>query len=351
MIPFLQIQTLTDEIFAPSKLSYVKAGFADEPTDAPLIDVLVARAASLSSPWAQVEVLAMGGAIDRVEAGATAFPDRDARWLINIPDTWVNAGDTEAEIDWVRGTFAALEPHFSGGAYVNFMDGDEAGSADVAYGLTLDRLRAVKATYDPDNVFRLNQNISRLHRTAHRRPNCVQSSESALPRREQMSQLIAHEHPVTALPGKPEPYVLEAGSGRAHVLLGEAGRALMGAEETSDRMSVMTLTGPRPGRPIPLHYHAHEQEFFYCWRGQIQVWADDESRVLAPGDFGFIPPGTVHAYQLRSNHSSFIGPIFPAGWDRFFDLTGEPYAGGAFPQGPPGPPPFEKFGRAEQSSR
>jgi quercetin dioxygenase-like cupin family protein len=163
-----------------------------------------------------------------------------------------------------------------------------------------------------------------------------------------MSQLIAQEHPVTALPGKPEPYVLEAGSGRAHVLLGEVGRALIGAEETGDRMSVMTLTGPRAERPIPLHYHDHEQEFFYCWRGQIQLWADDESRVLSSGDFGFIPPGTVHAYQLRGNHSSFMGPIFPAGWDRFFDLTGEPYGGGAFPQGPPGPPPFEKFGRAEQ---
>ena len=70
--------------------------------------------------------------------------------------------------------------------------------------------------------------------------------------------------------------------------------------------------------------------------------------MLSSGDFGFIPPGTVHAYQLRGNHSSFMGPIFPAGWDRFFDLTGEPYGGGAFPQGPPGPPPFEKFGRAEQ---
>jgi quercetin dioxygenase-like cupin family protein len=118
-----------------------------------------------------------------------------------------------------------------------------------------------------------------------------------------MSQLIAQEHPVTALPGKPVPYVLEAGSGRAHVLLGEVGRVLMGAEETDDRMSVMTLTGPRAGRPIPLHYHDREQEFFFCWRGRIQLWADEESRVHSPGDFGFIPPGTVHAYQLRGNNS------------------------------------------------
>ena len=69
--------------------------------------------------------------------------------------------------------------------------------------------------------------------------------------------------------------------------------------------------------------------------------------MLAPGDFGYIPPGTLHAYQLRGHYSTFVGPIVPGGWDRFFDLTGEPFATAAFPPGPKGPPPFEKFGRAE----
>ncbi len=162
-----------------------------------------------------------------------------------------------------------------------------------------------------------------------------------------MSSFIAEERPVTTLPGETVPYVIEAGSGRAHVLLGEVGRALVGAEESGGAMSVMTLDGPRAERPIPLHYHDNEFEFFYCLRGAIQLWADDSSRVLAPGDFGYIPPGTLHAYQLRGNFSTFVGPIVPGGWDRFFDLTGEPFATAAFPQGPKGPPPFEKFGRAE----
>jgi quercetin 2,3-dioxygenase len=69
--------------------------------------------------------------------------------------------------------------------------------------------------------------------------------------------------------------------------------------------------------------------------------------VLYPGDFGYIPPSTLHAYQLRGHFSTFAGPIVPGGWDRFFDLTGEPFATAAFPQGPKGPPPFAKFGRAE----
>ena len=162
-----------------------------------------------------------------------------------------------------------------------------------------------------------------------------------------MTTLIAEQTPVTKLPGEPVPYVIEAGSGRAHVLLGEVARALVGAEESRGAMSVMALDGLLAERPIPLHYHDNEYEFFYVLRGAVQLWADDSSRVLAPGDFGYVPPGTLHAYQLRGNYSTFVGPVVPGGWDRFFDLTGEPFASAAFPTGPTGPPPFEKFGRAE----
>jgi quercetin 2,3-dioxygenase len=163
-----------------------------------------------------------------------------------------------------------------------------------------------------------------------------------------MSTFIAESTPVTSLPGEAVPYVIEAGSGRAHELLGEVGRALVGAEESGGAMSVMSLDGGRAGRPITLHYHDTEYEFFYVLRGAVQLWADDESRVLYPGDFGYIPPTTLHAYQLRGHYSTFVGPIVPGGWDRFFDLTGEPFATAAYPAGgPKGPPPFEKFGRAE----
>src|SRR3954470_12049045 len=158
---------------------------------------------------------------------------------------------------------------------------------------------------------------------------------------------LAADTPIVDLPGTAVPYVIEAGSGRAHVLLGEVGRALVGAEESAGAMSVMSLDGPRAERPIPLHYHDSEHEFFYVFRGAVQLWADDESRVLQAGDFGYIPPSVLHAYQLRGHHSTFVGPVVPGGWDRFFDLTGEPFGTACFPQGPKGPPPFEKFGRAE----
>jgi quercetin 2,3-dioxygenase len=152
--------------------------------------------------------------------------------------------------------------------------------------------------------------------------------------------------PLTELPNATVPYVLEAGGGRGHQLIDQVGRCVVGAEESGEAMSVMTLVGPK-GWPIPLHYHDHEFEFFYCYDGQVQLWADEESRLLIPGDFGYIPPGTVHSYQLHRAGSSFVGPIIPAGWDRFFDLCGTPYSGPAYAPGPYLPPPFEKFQQAE----
>jgi FAD/FMN-containing dehydrogenase len=162
---FVQIQTEGDEFFGPGLLSYVKATFADELTDE-LTDVVSARGALIGSEVSQIELLSMGGAIRRVPPDATAFPHRTASWLINIPASWRSAAQTEREIGWVRDTYAALTPYCRGGGYVNFMDGDEQAAGQAAYGATLRRLQAVKAAYDPDNVFRLNQNITPLSQAA-----------------------------------------------------------------------------------------------------------------------------------------------------------------------------------------
>jgi quercetin 2,3-dioxygenase len=153
--------------------------------------------------------------------------------------------------------------------------------------------------------------------------------------------------PLRELPGQAEPYSLRDGEGRSHLLLGQVGRALASTEESAGAMSVMTAIGPA-GSPIPLHYHDREHDLFYCVRGRIQVWANDESRILMPGDFASVPPGIVHAYQFHEHYSQFMGPIVPAGWDRFFDFCGTPYAGPAFPKVDPSPPPLDKFGAAQE---
>jgi quercetin 2,3-dioxygenase len=152
--------------------------------------------------------------------------------------------------------------------------------------------------------------------------------------------------PVRELPGAAVPYYLADGDGRAHLLLGQVGVTLAGSEETADAMSVMTAIGPAD-RPIPMHFHEREHDYFFCVRGRVQVWADGESRILTPGDVASVPAGVLHAYQFHDHYSQFMGPIAPAGWDRFFDFTGTPYAGPAYPQIDPSPPPFAKFGAAE----
>jgi FAD/FMN-containing dehydrogenase len=158
LIPFERIQTADDELFRHGQHAYIKASFTDQ-LSPELIAVIVDRGRLLRSELSQIELLAMGGAIRRVPVEDTAFAHRDAQWLVNILATWPDAADSEYEIEWSKESNAAIAPLTSGGAYVNFMDDDEGSSEWAAYGPTLERLRVVKATYDPDNTFHLNQNI------------------------------------------------------------------------------------------------------------------------------------------------------------------------------------------------
>ena len=160
-VPFLEIQTLTDEIFAAGKRTYIKAGFATELTDdliehaLPLRRARLARSSPRSRCWRSVARSA--GSHPRPPPSRTAT----RAWLINLPATWEEAASTGEEIAWVRRHASRrIEPHLTGGKYVNFMGEDEEADSGGAYGATLRRLREVKRAYDPDNVFRLNQNVA-----------------------------------------------------------------------------------------------------------------------------------------------------------------------------------------------
>lgn len=161
-VPYLTMQTAGDEMFRHGLLTYVKAGFASALTPA-LVDALTPRGAGIGSPISQIELLAQGGAIADVAIDATAYPHRTAGWLVNIPASWTDAADSEREIAWVRGSYAAVLPHLDGTSYSNFMDADEVAAEATAYGSTLRRLRDVKSAWDPHNVLHLNQNIVPAH--------------------------------------------------------------------------------------------------------------------------------------------------------------------------------------------
>ena len=102
----------------------------------------------------------LGGAVNRVAVDATAYPHRDVQFVINVHTRWRDRAQDGACIAWARSLFDALAPHATGGVYVNFMPEDEAQRVrQGAYGANYDRLARIKAKYDPDNLFHLNQNI------------------------------------------------------------------------------------------------------------------------------------------------------------------------------------------------
>jgi FAD/FMN-containing dehydrogenase len=105
---------------------------------------------------AQLRVL--GGAMSRVPADATAFAHRSSRIMVNLA-AFYGADDREQREAWVAGFARALDQG-DAGAYVNFLVDEGPDRVRAAYpGATWDRLAEVKATYDPTNLFRLNQNV------------------------------------------------------------------------------------------------------------------------------------------------------------------------------------------------
>lgn len=160
VVPWVEAQQQMDEVFAHGRRNYAKAGFLDELPDE-LLSTLVRCSAAQPHPACQLEVLRLGGAVARVAEQDTAFPHRQARWPVNIIGLWDDAADDDEVIGWVRRAYDTLRPHLSGGSYVNYAGGDEDGGDPGNYGATWERLVELKETYDPDNVFRFNANLSR----------------------------------------------------------------------------------------------------------------------------------------------------------------------------------------------
>jgi FAD/FMN-containing dehydrogenase len=158
--PYLQLQSMFDPVVPHGWHYYWKSWELPPLTDA-AIDVLVERAAAITSPRSYIIVFQLGGAVAR-PTYETAFGQRSVGHDVNINAAWLpDDPDGERHAQWTRDTYDALEPHGAGRAYVNFM-GDE-GSARVraAYGeATYARLVALKRAYDPDNLLRLNQNVA-----------------------------------------------------------------------------------------------------------------------------------------------------------------------------------------------
>jgi FAD/FMN-containing dehydrogenase len=156
--PFAGWQAAFDPLLTPGARNYWKShDFTDLPDAA--IKVILDAVRTLPSPECEVFIAHVGGAMARVPANATAWPNRDAHFIMNVHTRWRDKAQDGACVTWTRQLFESVAPFASGSVYVNFMPDDEKERVEKAYGSNYRRLAEIKRRYDPGNLFRMNQNI------------------------------------------------------------------------------------------------------------------------------------------------------------------------------------------------
>jgi FAD/FMN-containing dehydrogenase len=158
---YVEVQKALDADYPAHELRYYwKSLFLTDLSDE-AIDRLVEQAERQPSPLSTTDIWHLGGAIRRVGEDAMAYTGRGAAFAVTAEANWQAPMDDAANVAWGRGLVAAMEPFSAGGLYLNFPGFLEEGESMLraTYGAKYERLAALKAKYDPTNLFRLNQNI------------------------------------------------------------------------------------------------------------------------------------------------------------------------------------------------
>jgi len=156
--PYVGWQQVFDPLLTAGARNYWKShNFAS--LDDALFDVALAALATLPSPQCEIFFATLGGATLRPATAATAYPHRDARFVMNVHARWDDVADDPRCVAWARALFDGAAPFANGSVYVNFLSADDGSRVRAAYGSNYERLARVKRQFDPDNVFQLNQNI------------------------------------------------------------------------------------------------------------------------------------------------------------------------------------------------
>ena len=159
LMPYTALQSIVENFNPPGLRNYWKALYMKDLTD-DAIKVLVGQYATVPSPNTHVVLYTMGGAVARIGADETAVGYRDALHTLLIVGMWTDSAEDEVNIHWIRSFWETMKPFASGGFYVNYETETGVESVRAAYGPSkYERLAALKAKYDPTNLFRLNQNI------------------------------------------------------------------------------------------------------------------------------------------------------------------------------------------------
>jgi FAD/FMN-containing dehydrogenase len=155
-VPYPEIYPPEEEDFHPTAIGHTM--FLDS-VDRDVAELIVERLESYDAPMRATQLRVLGGAIAKVPSDATAYAHRGSRIMTNVAAFYEGPEDRPAREAWVK-EFAAELRQGDSGAYVNFLGDEGPERLRAAYpGATWDRLREIKAKYDPTNLFRMNQNI------------------------------------------------------------------------------------------------------------------------------------------------------------------------------------------------
>jgi FAD/FMN-containing dehydrogenase len=157
--PFAQWQTTFDPLLTPGARNYWKSHDFMDLSEA-MVGALLAGVSKLPSPECEVFIGHLGGAMAKVPVEATAYPQRQSHFVMNVHTRWREQADDAACIAWARQLFDATAPYAAGSVYVNFIPDDEVSRVSAAYGPNMQRLAQIKHCYDPTNLFRMNHNIA-----------------------------------------------------------------------------------------------------------------------------------------------------------------------------------------------
>jgi len=158
-MPYTAVQAMTDDSHPWGIRHYARVFYLPDLSDG-AVDAIVAQANTARSPFSQIQLSHVGGAVARMDRSAMALNMPEASWACFVFASWWDPRGHEEHIDWARGVVEAARPWAVDAAPANFIMGDETKRLYHSYGAEkYRRLVALKDAYDPENVFALNQNI------------------------------------------------------------------------------------------------------------------------------------------------------------------------------------------------
>jgi FAD/FMN-containing dehydrogenase len=157
-MPQPALQSMFDGLYPPGYLWYWRADFLYEISDKSIKEH-IKFAHALPTMLSSMHIYPVDGAAGRVGKDATAWSYRDAKWALNIVGVDPDPANEEKISSWTKQYFDAVHPYSAGGAYVNFLMDEGEDRVKATYRHNYDRLSRIKHKYDPENLFRVNQNI------------------------------------------------------------------------------------------------------------------------------------------------------------------------------------------------